>query len=332
MVFYLFLKKKKGKKTPQESVDNIIEFYCNDENSRLMSGKKDFVSIARRSHMQKRLILSNLKELNAKFKACYPDIKTCFSNFCSHRPKWCITVGASGTHTVCVCTYHQNVKLMVSAVELSKDYHELIDMLVCSRANKNCMIHRCPMCQEDSTLVHYLENELYSQDDIDEDDDYCIDYKQWKTTDRSELLSLTETTSSFVNILKSKLQKLTVHSYITKSQAASLRKLKNELSSTEVVVLLDFSENYELVEQDEIQSFHWNKIQATLHPTVIYYKENNVLKCGSLCFISDDLLHDVDMVYHVMKLAIEHIKSNISHQIETVHYFSDGCAGQYKNC
>ena len=143
-----------------------------------MSGKKDFVSIARRSHMQKRLILSNLKELYAKFKTCYPDIKTCFSNFCSHRPKWCITVGASGTHTVCVCTYHQNVKLMISAVELSKDYHELIDMLVCSGANKNCMIHRCPMCPEDSALVHYLENELYSQDDIDEDDDYCIDYKQ----------------------------------------------------------------------------------------------------------------------------------------------------------
>ena len=98
--------KKKGKKTPQESVDKIIEFYCNDENSRLMSGKKEFVSTARRSHMQKRLILSNLKELYAKFKNCCPDINTCFSNFCSHCPKWCITVGASGTHTVCVCTYH----------------------------------------------------------------------------------------------------------------------------------------------------------------------------------------------------------------------------------
>jgi hypothetical protein len=50
------------------------------------------------------------------------------------------------------------------------------------------------------------------------------------------------------------------------------------------------------------------------------------------CFISDDLLIDLDVVYHVMKLIIEHIKSNISHQIETVYYCSDGCAGQYKNC
>ena len=85
--FYFSLKEKNGMEISQEKVDKIIELYCNDENSRQMPGKKDFVSIAQRSHMQKRLILSNLKELYAKFKTSYPDIKTCISNFCSHRPK-----------------------------------------------------------------------------------------------------------------------------------------------------------------------------------------------------------------------------------------------------
>ena len=73
--------KKKGKELSQETVNKIIEFYCNDENSRQMSGKKDFVSIAQRSHMQKRLILSNLKELYTKFKTSYPDIKIVFLTF-----------------------------------------------------------------------------------------------------------------------------------------------------------------------------------------------------------------------------------------------------------
>ena len=113
-----------------------------------------------------------------------------------------------------------------------------------------------PLCPEDAILRHYLENEFYSHNGIDEDDDSCIDYKQWKTTDQSELVSLTETTSSFIHTLINKLQKLTVHSYIAKSQAASLIKLKNELSSTEVIVLCDFAENYEFVVQDEVQSFH----------------------------------------------------------------------------
>ena len=188
---------------------------------------------------------------------------------------------------------------MISAVKLLKDYHELIDMLVCSRANKNWMIHRCPLCSENAILRCYLDNQLYSHDDIDEDDDSCIDYKQWKTTGRSKLVSLIEITSSFIYTLINKLQKLTVHSYIAKSQAASLTKLKNELSSTEVIVLCNFAENYKFVVQDEIKRFYWNKIQATLHPMVIYYKVNHLLKCYSIGFISDDLLHDVDMVYHV---------------------------------
>ena len=72
---------------------------------------------------------------------------------------------------------------MISPVKLSKDYHELIDMLVCSRANKNCMIHRCPLCPENAILRRYLENELYSHDDNDEDNASCLNYKQWKTID-----------------------------------------------------------------------------------------------------------------------------------------------------
>ena len=52
--FYLSPKKRKEKEISHQKVDKIIEFYCNDEN---MPGKKDFVSIARRSHMQKHLIL-----------------------------------------------------------------------------------------------------------------------------------------------------------------------------------------------------------------------------------------------------------------------------------
>ena len=74
---------------------------------------------------------------------------------------------------------------MISAIKLSKDYHELIDMLICSRANKNCTINQCSLYPVEAILRRFLENELYSHDNIDEDDDSCIDYKQWKTTDQS---------------------------------------------------------------------------------------------------------------------------------------------------
>ena len=40
-------------------------------------------------------------------------MKIGFSKFAELRPKECVIAGSSGTHSVCVCTTHQNVKLMM---------------------------------------------------------------------------------------------------------------------------------------------------------------------------------------------------------------------------
>jgi hypothetical protein len=117
---------RKGKALSEETKRCVIDFYCDDEYSRLMPGKKDCVSIARNVKKQKRLLLCDLKELYAAFKQKYPDLKVGFSKFCSLKPKWCVLVGCSGIHSVCVCTIHQNVVLMLGAVNLDKNQHKLI--------------------------------------------------------------------------------------------------------------------------------------------------------------------------------------------------------------
>ena len=106
-----------GKTLDEATITKVLEFYENDEHTRQLPGKKDFVSIQKNVHVSKRLILCNLKELYTAFKDKHPDLKISFSKFASLRPKWCITVGPKGTHSVCVCTAHQNVKLY---------YHQLI--------------------------------------------------------------------------------------------------------------------------------------------------------------------------------------------------------------
>ena len=78
---------------------------------------KDYVTIknndGEKLRVQKRLVYCNLKELFQSFKLKYPDCKVGFSKFAELRPKECVLAGASGTHTVCVCIIHQNVKLMI---------------------------------------------------------------------------------------------------------------------------------------------------------------------------------------------------------------------------
>ena len=99
-----------------------------------------------------------------------------------------------------------------------------------------------------------------------------------------------------------------------------------------MIVLGDFAENYQFILQDEIQGFQWNSSQCTLHPIVVYYKVNNSIQSHSPCFVSNDLTHDVDMIYEVIKHTIDFAKIFIPLDINKVHYFSGGCGGQYKNC
>ena len=57
--------------------------------------------------------------------------------------------------------------------------------------------------------------------------------------------------------------------------------------------------------QDEVQGFHWNNFQCTLHPVVTYYQENDEMKNISYCVISDDRKHDVALVYEVQKAILK---------------------------
>lgn len=95
----------------------VRQFYNDDRVSVNMPGIKDYVSIRdqdnKRVHVQKRLVLSNLKELFHYFREENSNTVIGFSLFASLRPKNCVLAGASGTHTVCVCSIHQNVKLMI---------------------------------------------------------------------------------------------------------------------------------------------------------------------------------------------------------------------------
>ena len=70
------------------------------------------------------------------------------------------------------------------------------------------------------------------------------------------------------------MNKLTSHSYISRAQTSYYKKRKDLLDNQSAIVLLDFAENYSFVIQDEVQGFHWNNIQATVHPIVIYYRQD----------------------------------------------------------
>ena len=106
----------KRQRIDPETLVAVQAAYEDDQNSRLMPGAKDCISVNGIKH-QKRLLLLELKELYRFFKEEHPSKKIGFSKFCTLRPKWCILTGSSGTHNVCTCKQHENVKLLCAVMD-----------------------------------------------------------------------------------------------------------------------------------------------------------------------------------------------------------------------
>ena len=240
--------------------------------------------------------MSNLKEVYQLFKERFPTEIIGFSKFAELRPKHCVLAGASGTHAVCVCTIHQNVKLMMLGGKIAdltanenmplKSYDHCLVQIMCNPPQPACYLGTCWSCPGMSGIKERL-NSLMDDSLID-----TIVYKQWVSVDRSTLETISQSADDFVDSLCEKLEVLRRHSFIARQQSSFQVHLKAGLQPGEFLVTADFSENYSFVLQDAAQGFHWNNSQATIHPFVAYYMKSGELHHPSkLCHIISDCLH-----------------------------------------
>lgn len=321
---------KVGKALSSKIEELVLNFYQNDEYSRMCPGQKDFVSVKKadgsREQKQKRLLLINLKELYIDFVREH-NVRIGFSTFCALRPKNCVLVDSKSAHSVCVCEQHQNVVLVLAALPEQHTLQDLMGKIVCSLTARECMLHQCEKCPGKASLKRYLE-ELLDRYNIDDDD--VVKYKQWLHTNRTTLVDLIAPFCDFVSSVCDACEKLCSHHFIMKSQAQYLKETKATLNGETAVILLDFAENYSFVIQDAVQGHHWDNSQVTLHPFAVYYKEGDELTCFSFCAVSDCLKHDTTAVHAFLHMLLRTLKAKLP-QLQRIIYFSDGAASQYKN-
>lgn len=128
-----------------------------------------------------------------------------------------------------------------------------------------------------------------------------------------------------------KIRDLIPLSYVSKQQSTFLAYSKENLIAGEFLVILDFSENYSFVVQNEVQGWYWNNSQCTIHPFVIYYKDNNnVLQHTSLIIISECLKHNFSAVRLFQQKLMTFLNTKFN-AINKILFFSDGAGSQYKN-
>ena len=328
---------KHGKTLSKAVIEVIVECYNNDLHSRVMPGRKDTVSViidGKRTQVQKRLLYFDLRELYELFKIAEPTVQVGFSTFAKLRPKHCVLAGARGTHSVCVCTIHQNCKLMLDAIDIQKftknqedpicSYKDCLQQIMCKNSTPDCHLDECSKCPGSenltSRLLEILDGANISQ----------IEYCAWSGTDRSTLQNLTLPVQEFVDELYAKLAILKPHSYIAKEQGNFIAQTKNNLGNGKVLVMFDYSENYSFAVQDASQAFHFNNDQCTVFPAIYYYKEDSELKHESCVFLANSLKHDTSSVYTIQNLSIPEIKRKVK-KLKKIIYVTDGAKQHFKN-
>ena len=191
-------------------------------------------------------------------------------------------------------------------------------MIACNTEQLEGMVYRCENCPGFQALQTFLRNK-FTEMDIDDE----VSNSQWKSTDRTSLRTNVSTFDEFTELLLYSVSNLTTHSFIAKSQARYLKSRKVNNDEPTCIILLDFAENYHVV-QDQTQGYNWNKEQCSLHPMVIYYKDdNNELHDKSIC-ISADLEHDTSFVYQLQKIVTKCISEKTRERPNTIAWCCGG--------
>ena len=228
------LNPKGGMTLPVRTQEEVKNFYLSDDISRMMPGKNDFVSVlgadGKRVHQQKRLLLCNLREAYSEFKVRHDGLQVGFSKFAQLRPKECIIAGGSGTHSVCVCTIHQNVKLMMAGSRLEsltqgeiKHYWHCLAAMQCNPPNVEYFLGNCNQCPGTEPLCAILQD-VTCENEID-----TVEFRHWTTTDRATLETKVLLVDEFIEMFVTMLKKLLVHGCIATMQASFLLQRKDNL-------------------------------------------------------------------------------------------------------
>lgn len=178
------------------------------------------------------------------------------------------------------------------------DYKDCLNLLMCKNPSVACHFNECSECPSEQVLSDIVEELLSKTLVID------VLFSTWQTTDRATLNTQKVTVEEFLTQLTSKLKQLKPHNFIVKEQAKFMSMKKDNLEG-EVLIQLDFAENYAFVVQDAAQAFHFNNDQCTIHTIVYYYRAEKELKHRCMIVLSDCLAHDTVAVYIIQKMLLQ---------------------------
>lgn len=314
----------------------LRRFFEDDLVSKMCPGKKDFVRKGK-NKKQRRILLDTMKNLYTKFCEENQNIKIGYSTFVRCRPFW-VTRPKARDRETCACITHENFEFLVSSLRAANVIKEqsgrdVLKSLVCSAKNEKCISKLCKKCKNNDIEFKVYDKEAnlkYSKwKNIQEERNIKGTKKNIKRTVKMEIVA---PVSEVIDMFKNALPVYKKHVFSMLHQANKLKKVRENLKEGELLLQIDFSQNYICKLGTEVQSMHFgaSKKQVSLHTGVMHYIDKEEVVCKSFCTVADNLDHQCHAVWAHMRPVLEDAAERLP-LTHTVHIFSDSPSSQYRN-
>ncbi|KAJ2937230.1 hypothetical protein O0L34_g19420 [Tuta absoluta] len=313
----------------EKIMTEMTKFFTRDDISRCTAGKKE--TRTRKNHkMQIRYLVDTLNNLYQIYKD--EGGKYSYATFFRYKPFYVLSPGASSRDT-CMCIKHANMELLFEALKKKgvishPNITDLLKDVVCDTKSYACMSSKCENCK--NTRIKYNEDKFQEE----------VIWRQWVREDHKYEKNDGEHTTKktvknecrglvcdVVAEFKRQLNLFKIHMFNWGEQYRQYKECVTGLKEEEIVILMDFSENYDTKYGKEVQQRHFgaSKQSITLHTGVIFFQKC----CQSFVTTSDDNCHEPYAIWAHL-LPIIKLAKEINPNVKVVHYFSDGPSSQYR--
>lgn len=317
---------------------DVVRFLEQDDNSRVEPGVKDFKS-KNGVKKQKRTLNASLKSLHKKIEVEF-GYNVPYSTFCASRPFW-VCFSDYKKRNTCVCEKHDNFDLIFTKLKQLRiiqyqDSDQMIKSLCCEnvvKTKEECLGRKCEKCLEKVIIIQEFEDKVTNVDQWVRKKISLIIRGNKKQMVKVVKENKQMSTKDLVGKLIENIPKFMQHVYNIVHQYKALRDIKKQLTKNEILLHVDFSQNYDCKYSREIQSVHFggSHEQVTLHTGVVYYRDSSEdIRVLSFCSLSESLRHDPSAICAHLKKILTHVQTVVT-EAHTIHFLSDSPSTQYRN-
>ena len=229
----------------------------------------------------------------------------------------------------CLCEICENLIFLVRALSskinkpILSNIHSLVESYSCNSSSKACMYSDCEVCYDTGLGVEDFT------DDCTE-----IQFYQWKRVDKKvQKVESVLPPDEFLSLFNEEVKVLKKHIYIKRQQHATYNQLKENLKTGEILLHVDYSENYVNKQQGEIQSAYFGHDSFSIFTACCYLRDaEEKLVNENVVVVSEASDHSRIAAFTCINKVFNFVREKHELPLKvTLHVWSDGCAGQFRS-